>query len=134
MASTRVECDRCGLKVRLRKDGTVEPHEYTSRRLDHNWRTIPGSRKRQKCENSGEPYAFHMGTFFVSRRAPDGSVLEWTAACRCGQKWYGPTHDEAAEKWRGHARRAESGRAPARAVPHRRSMGNVVDVKTNGMV
>lgn len=106
--TTRVECDHCGLKVRLRKDGTVPPHEYTSYR--ENWRggVVPGSRKRQRCEHSEKRYAFHMGTFFVVTRNARGIGTSWRARCRCGEFWDEPTYDAVELKWVEHCRAIEN--------------------------
>jgi DNA-directed RNA polymerase subunit M/transcription elongation factor TFIIS len=102
--SKRVECDRCGKKVRLHNDGTLPKHEYTSFQYDSRHRIAAGSRTRRECEHSGKRYAFHLGTFFVSARSADGMATTWTAHCRCGESWTGATHDEVEALWGNHCR------------------------------
>lgn len=108
--SRRVECDHCGLKVRLRADGTIAPHDHTSYRVLPQGGVVPGSRTRGQCVKSGKPYDFHRGTFYATKRGLDGKATEWGAFCRCGEKWYGPTYDSAEGQWVEHTRRERATR------------------------
>lgn len=86
----KVECDHCGHRVRIREDGTVGVHRYT-----HN-------RQKVECEHSGRRYAFHMGTFRVERRGPDGKGILWLVECRCGEARTGATHEDVVSWHAGH--------------------------------
>lgn len=98
----RVECDHCGYKVYLNEDGTYRDHESTSYRVDHNFRRIMATKTTKQCENSGKRYAFHMGTFRVIERQPNGKAITWIAECRCGESWTAPDYDSAEAPWAEH--------------------------------
>jgi hypothetical protein len=101
-SATKAECDHCGLKVRIREDGTVAPHHYTRNRL------------KVECEHSGRRYAFHMGTFRVVARYTDGKAALWLVECRCGEAQTGPTYD-VVEAW--HAEHVTAAYAPSEPAP-----------------
>lgn len=100
--SDRVECDHCGLKVRLLADGTYPDHDHTTYRLGPRGGVDRRSGVRQQCERSGTRYAFHRGTFYATKRDSNGIATEWGAFCRCGRSWTGPTYDAAALPWEEH--------------------------------
>lgn len=99
----RVRCDDCDKSVWLNLDGTYPNHDHTSYRCDSYGRRILRTKKTERCERSGKRYAFHMGTFWCSKRDANGKGTEWTAKCRCGESWTGPGHDDVEAPWARHS-------------------------------
>ena len=96
-AKQQVECDHCGLKVRLRQDGTYSEHGWKRHGVFN------------RCEKSGKRYAFHMGEFRVIERDAKGVGTKWLAECRCGLGWTGAEYDEAEARWLAHKAAIKAG-------------------------
>lgn len=92
-AGETVECDGCGLKVRLRADDTYGKHRYTA----FGAKTV--------CDRWGTPYSRHRGEFHIFRRDPN----QWVCNCRCGEVWTGAEYADVEGPWLEHctAARAE---------------------------
>jgi hypothetical protein len=82
----QVECDGCGLQVRVRRDGTVSEHHYTRRRI------------KIRCARSGTGYSRHSCSFRIVTRDPK----LWLAECRCGQSWTGAKYEDVERPWEAH--------------------------------
>lgn len=98
----RVRCDDCDKSVWLNHDGTYPEHVHTSYRVNASFRRIMSTKKTEQCKKSGKRYAFHMGTFWYSKRDENGKGIEWTAKCRCGESWTGPEYDDVEAPWARH--------------------------------
>lgn len=98
----RVECDRCGIKVRLRADDTYPPHGWTRRSVHH------------ECTHGGKRYARHMGEFRVIERDQNGIGTKWLAQCRCGRAWTGAEYDEVERPWKEHCAAIPAGEQDTR--------------------
>lgn len=92
----KVECDQCGLKVKLLADDVI---------ADHGW-TRYG--ERTECSYSGRKYSRHGGSFRVTQRGPDDKATEWVCNCRCGRVWVGPDHKSVEKPWSEHVESVEA--------------------------
>lgn len=89
-APEKVECDHCGMKVRLLKDGTYSEHGWKRHGVFN------------RCEKSLRKYAFHMGEFRIIQRDANGKGITWLAECRCGEGWTGPEYEDVESQWSAH--------------------------------
>lgn len=86
-----IECFRCGIKARVRKDATLARHGYRQ------FGTFV------ECEKSGTLAPLHAGTFRIIQRTPK---TVWLAECACEQSWTGAKYGEVESLWADHNKTA----------------------------